>query len=140
VPQKGGLGIPDHCRHRFPAAVFRRSDAQLRRSRGATCLSTRHVTDLAIAGSRRRQHIHLQLPARARSDPHEFAVAAFRLGHTLVRNAYVLHDEVRDADGNIVTGQPRPIFAPTGAPESTGLSATTPCNRATSSTGDIFTM
>ena len=46
--------------------------------------------------------------------PHEFAVAAFRLGHSLVRDDYVLHDVVRDADGNILTGQPRPIFAAAG--------------------------
>ena len=32
--------------------------------------------------------------------PHEFAVAAFRLGHTLVRDSYVLHDPVFDASGN----------------------------------------
>jgi hypothetical protein len=58
--------------------------------------------------------------------PHEFAVAAFRLGHTLVRNAYVLHDEVRDADGDVLTGQPRPIFALSGAPDSTGLIGNNP--------------
>lgn len=53
--------------------------------------------------------------------PHEFAVAAFRLGHTLVRDSYVLHDPVFDASGNLLTGQPRPIFAPAGEPETTGL-------------------
>ena len=53
--------------------------------------------------------------------PHEFAVAAFRLGHSLVRDAYVLHDEVRDADGKLLTGQPRPIFAAAGQPEAAGL-------------------
>ena len=53
--------------------------------------------------------------------PHEFAVAAFRLGHSLVRNAYVLHDEVRDADGKLLTGQARPIFAAASQPEAAGL-------------------
>jgi Animal haem peroxidase len=53
--------------------------------------------------------------------PHEFAVAAFRLGHTLVRDSYVLHDSVFDASGNLLTGQPRPIFALGGEPETTGL-------------------
>ena len=53
--------------------------------------------------------------------PHEFAVAAFRLGHSLVRDAYVLHDVVRDSNGNILTGQPRPIFADAGQPEAAGL-------------------
>ncbi len=53
--------------------------------------------------------------------PHEFAVAAFRLGHTLVRDDYVLHDPVLDAGGNLLTGQPRPIFASTGDPETIGL-------------------
>jgi len=53
--------------------------------------------------------------------PHEFAVAAFRLGHSLVRDDYVLHDVVRDADGNILTGQPRPIFAAAGQAETVGL-------------------
>jgi hypothetical protein len=53
--------------------------------------------------------------------PHEFAVAAFRLGHTLVRDSYVLHDPVFDASGNLLTGQPRAIFAPAGEPETTGL-------------------
>ncbi len=53
--------------------------------------------------------------------PHEFAVAAFRLGHSLVRDAYVLHDVVRDAAGNILTGQPRPLFAGAGQPETAGL-------------------
>ena len=43
--------------------------------------------------------------------PHEFAVAAFRLGHTLVRDTYVLQP----------TGQPRPIFASAGEPETIGL-------------------
>lgn len=53
--------------------------------------------------------------------PHEFAVAAFRLGHSLVRDDYVLHDIVRNSNGNILTGQPRPIFAATGQPETIGL-------------------
>ncbi len=53
--------------------------------------------------------------------PHEFAVAAFRLGHSLVRDDYVLHDVVRDASSNILTGQPRPIFAAAGQPETVGL-------------------
>ena len=53
--------------------------------------------------------------------PHEFAVAAFRLGHSLVRDDYVLHDVVRDAAGNILTGQPRPLFAGAGQPETAGL-------------------
>jgi len=53
--------------------------------------------------------------------PHEFAVAAFRLGHTLVRDAYVLHDPVLDANGNLLTGKPRPIFAPAGEAETAGL-------------------
>ncbi len=53
--------------------------------------------------------------------PHEFAVAAFRLGHSLVRDDYVLHDVVRDADGNILTGQPRPLFAAAGQAETVGL-------------------
>jgi Animal haem peroxidase len=53
--------------------------------------------------------------------PHEFAVAAFRLGHSLVRDDYVLHEVVRDADGNILTGQPRPIFAAAGQAETVGL-------------------
>jgi hypothetical protein len=53
--------------------------------------------------------------------PHEFAVAAFRLGHSLVRDDYVLHDVVRDADGNILTGQERPIFAAAGQAETVGL-------------------
>ena len=53
--------------------------------------------------------------------PHEFAVAAFRLGHSLVRDNYVLHDLVLDKDGNILTGQPRPIFAAATDLETTGL-------------------
>jgi hypothetical protein len=53
--------------------------------------------------------------------PHEFAVAAFRLGHTLVRDDYVLHDPVFGANGNLLTGQPRPIFAAAGTPETVGL-------------------
>ena len=53
--------------------------------------------------------------------PHEFAVAAFRLGHSLVRDDYVLHDLVRDAAGQILTGQPRPLFAAAGQPETAGL-------------------
>jgi heme peroxidase len=53
--------------------------------------------------------------------PHEFAVAAFRLGHTLVRNDYVLHDLVLDTNGNILTGQHRPIFAAATESETTGL-------------------
>jgi hypothetical protein len=53
--------------------------------------------------------------------PHEFAVAAFRLGHSLVRDDYLLHDVVRDANGNILTGQPRPIFAAAGEAETVGL-------------------
>jgi Animal haem peroxidase len=53
--------------------------------------------------------------------PHEFAVAAFRLGHSLVRDDYVLHDIVRDSGGNILTGQPRPIFAAAGQAETLGL-------------------
>jgi hypothetical protein len=46
--------------------------------------------------------------------PHEFTVAAFRLGHTLVRNSYVLN-------GDLLTGQPRPIFASANDPETVGL-------------------
>ncbi|HXC92173.1 MAG TPA: peroxidase family protein [Stellaceae bacterium] len=53
--------------------------------------------------------------------PHEFAVAAFRLGHSLVRDDYLLHDLVRDSDGNVLTGQPRPIFASAGQAETVGL-------------------
>jgi hypothetical protein len=53
--------------------------------------------------------------------PHEFAVAAFRLGHTLVRDEYLLHDPVLEANGNLLTGQPRPIFAAAGIPETVGL-------------------
>ena len=53
--------------------------------------------------------------------PHEFTVAAFRLGHTLVRDSYVLHDPVLDANGSLLTGQPRPIFASTNDPETVGL-------------------
>jgi hypothetical protein len=53
--------------------------------------------------------------------PHEFAVAAFRLGHSLVRDDYVLHDIVRDTSGHILTGQPRPIFAAGGEPAVSGL-------------------
>jgi hypothetical protein len=53
--------------------------------------------------------------------PHEFAVAAFRLGHSLVRDDYVLHDLVLDKNGNILTGQPRPIFAAATDPETIGL-------------------
>ncbi|MGH7048386.1 MAG: peroxidase family protein, partial [Stellaceae bacterium] len=37
--------------------------------------------------------------------PHEFAVAAFRLGHSLVRDDYVLHAPVRAAGGTLLTGQ-----------------------------------
>jgi hypothetical protein len=58
--------------------------------------------------------------------PHEFAVAAFRLGHTLVRNGYVLHDPVFDASGKLLTGQPRPIFALSGEAETTGLVGNNP--------------
>jgi hypothetical protein len=43
--------------------------------------------------------------------PHEFAVAAFRLGHSLVRDDYVLHQQVLDAGDDVLTGSPRPIFA-----------------------------
>ena len=53
--------------------------------------------------------------------PHEFTVAAFRLGHTLVRDSYVLHDPVLDVNGNLLTGQPRPIFASANDPETVGL-------------------
>ncbi len=53
--------------------------------------------------------------------PHEFAVAAFRLGHSLVRDNYVLHAPVRDPDGRLLTGQDRPIFAAAGQPETAGL-------------------
>ncbi len=53
--------------------------------------------------------------------PHEFAVAAFRLGHTLVRDSYVLHDPVFDANGNLLTGQSRPIFASANDPETIEL-------------------
>jgi len=53
--------------------------------------------------------------------PHEFAVAAFRLGHSLVRDDYILHDLVLDKNGNILTGQRRPIFAAASDPETAGL-------------------
>jgi hypothetical protein len=53
--------------------------------------------------------------------PHEFTVAAFRLGHTLVRDSYVLHDPVLDINGKLLTGQPRPIFASANDPETVGL-------------------
>jgi len=53
--------------------------------------------------------------------PHEFAVAGFRLGHSLVRDDYVLHDIVTDAAGNVLTGQQRPIFAIGSEPETLGL-------------------
>lgn len=53
--------------------------------------------------------------------PHEFAVAAFRLGHSLVRDDYVLHDLVRDTAGRILTGHKRPIFASAGQPAGHGL-------------------
>jgi hypothetical protein len=53
--------------------------------------------------------------------PHEFAVTAFRLGHSLVRDDYVLHEIVHDAAGNVLTGQPRPIFAAANQPEAVGL-------------------
>jgi hypothetical protein len=53
--------------------------------------------------------------------PHEFAVAAFRLGHSLVRDDYVLHDLVTDANGAVLTGQERPLFAAAGQPETIGL-------------------
>ena len=53
--------------------------------------------------------------------PHEFAVAAFRLGHSLVRDDYVLHDKVLDANGNVLTGQPRPLFAAVNQPVTVGL-------------------
>ncbi|HEY3912121.1 MAG TPA: peroxidase family protein [Stellaceae bacterium] len=53
--------------------------------------------------------------------PHEFAVAAFRLGHSLVRDDYVLHAPVRDAGGDLLTGQNRPIFAAAGQPQTVGL-------------------
>jgi len=53
--------------------------------------------------------------------PHEFAVAAFRLGHSLVRDDYILHEEVKDANGAVLTGQPRPLFAAAGQPEAVGL-------------------
>ena len=42
--------------------------------------------------------------------PHEFAVAAFRLGHSLVRDDYVLR-----------AGEERPLFAAAGQPETEGL-------------------
>jgi hypothetical protein len=58
--------------------------------------------------------------------PHEFAVAAFRLGHTLVRNLYVLHDKALDANGQLLTGQDRPIFAAPGEPDATGLVGNNP--------------
>jgi Animal haem peroxidase len=53
--------------------------------------------------------------------PHEFAVAAFRLGHSLVRDDYLLHDIVRDSNGKILTGQERPIFAAAGQAQTVGL-------------------
>ncbi len=53
--------------------------------------------------------------------PHEFAVAAFRLGHSLVRDDYRLHEVVRDASGAVLTGQPRPIFAAADQPATVGL-------------------
>jgi hypothetical protein len=53
--------------------------------------------------------------------PHEFAVAAFRLGHSLVRDDYILHEKVKDANGIVLTGQRRPLFAPAGQPQAFGL-------------------
>ena len=53
--------------------------------------------------------------------PHEFAAAAFRLGHSLVRDDYVLHDKVVDENGNVLTGQPRPLFAAANQPATVGL-------------------
>jgi hypothetical protein len=53
--------------------------------------------------------------------PHEFAVAGFRLGHSLIRDDYVLHDIVTNAAGNVLTGQQRPIFAIGSEPETLGL-------------------
>jgi len=53
--------------------------------------------------------------------PHEFAVAGFRLGHSLIRDDYVLHDVVTNASGTVLTGQQRPIFAIGSEPEMLGL-------------------
>ena len=58
--------------------------------------------------------------------PHEFAVAGFRLGHSLVRDDYVLHQRVVDAGGDVLTGMPRPIFAASAQPSSTGLAGDNP--------------
>lgn len=51
--------------------------------------------------------------------PIEFAGAAFRLGHSLVRNAYRLHEEVLD-HGQLMTGEIRPIFSNTAEGENYG--------------------
>lgn len=51
--------------------------------------------------------------------PIEFAGAAFRLGHSLVRNAYRLHEEVLD-HGQLMTGEVRPIFSNTAEGENYG--------------------
>ncbi len=49
-------------------------------------------------------------PGRDMQIPHEFAVAAFGLGHSLVRDDYLVR-----------TGEERPIFAAAGQPETEGL-------------------
>ena len=58
--------------------------------------------------------------------PHEFAVAGFRLGHTLVRDEYVLHQQVLDPSGNLMTGGPRPIFADATQDQTLGLVGNNP--------------
>lgn len=58
--------------------------------------------------------------------PQEFAVAGFRLGHTLVRDDYQLHSPVYGDDGALLTGSDRPIFAAFGEPTSDGLGGATP--------------
>lgn len=57
--------------------------------------------------------------------PLEFTVAAFRLGHSQVRETYRLHQQVYNPQGELLAGEVRPIFsAPDGVSNAPGVSAT----------------
>jgi hypothetical protein len=73
-------------------------------SRGTTAASVLP----ALSGV--RNFLYSCTPGHDMQIPHEFAVAAFRLGHSLVRDDYVLR-----------TGEERPLFAAAGQPETEGL-------------------
>ena len=81
-------------------------------------------TSVLPAFSRVHTFLFSCTPGRDMQIPHEFAVAAFRLGHSLVRDDYVVR-----------TGEERPIFVPPGSPRRRGSSAIIHYSPATLSTG-----